>query len=425
MDRISLEGETKKDLLEIAKDLNVPGRSRLSKTELIDAILQAKEETAAAEGLESKAGSTAKEKSLRSKESESENTTFKAGKKIPYMQSEVEDSRYYTGMTHTTPHEMEYKLPEKYEEDRIVLMTVDPARLHAYWEISDETIEELHSDLGKQWEKPDFTLRVHNMSRNGSSDSYFDIPITGGADNWYINIPSPGNFYCTEIGVKTANEFMPIIRSNIAEAPRYSMSDVTEERWTPDWRALEAAMAARYGNEHGHDFTAEEIYALSGGFDIRSSSIDIRKALQEHFEKQLASGVVSSFGFMSSPGLFSPGISSWSIPNISSFSGGISSFSGGISSMGGSESMAARRAKGRKFWYMLDAELIVYGATEPDATVTLQGIPLRLRPDGTFTARFALPDGLQNIPVVFESADKVDKGTIEPKVSRNTEYRND
>jgi hypothetical protein len=45
------------------------------------------------------------------------------------------------------------------------------------------------------------------------------------------------------------------------------------------------------------------------------------------------------------------------------------------------------------FWFNVNAELIVYGATEPDAYVTIDGEPIPLRPDGSFTLRFALPDG--------------------------------
>jgi len=49
---------------------------------------------------------------------------------------------------------------------------------------------------------------------------------------------------------------------------------------------------------------------------------------------------------------------------------------------------------GRKgFWFNINAELIVYGATEPNAQVTIGGRPIKLRPDGTFTCQFALPDG--------------------------------
>ena len=55
---------------------------------------------------------------------------------------------------------------------------------------------------------------------------------------------------------------------------------------------------------------------------------------------------------------------------------------------------------GREFHFQIDAELIVYGTTEPNARVTLQGEPVQLRADGTFTVRFSLPDSRQIIPAV-------------------------
>jgi len=78
------------------------------------------------------------------------------------------------------------------------------------------------------------------------------------------------------------------------------------------------------------------------------------------------------------------------------------------------------KAKERNFWLMVDCELIVYGATEPDAKVTVQGKPIRLRPDGTFTLRYYLPDSKQVIPVKAVSADKIDERVITPIVTRET-----
>src|SRR5262249_2464054 len=67
---------------------------------------------------------------------------------------------------------------------------------------------------------------------------------------------------------------------------------------------------------------------------------------------------------------------------------------------------------GRKFHFEIDAELIVYGSTEPNAQVTLQGEPVPVRPDGTFTVRFSLPDSRQIIPAVAASPDGVEERTI-------------
>jgi hypothetical protein len=96
---------------------------------------------------------------------------------------------------------------------------------------------------------------------------------------------------------------------------------------------------------------------------------------------------------------------------------GISSVS---SPFGGGE---AEKAKG--FWFNVNAELIIYGATEPTAQVTLGGHKIKLRSDGTFSFRFSLPDGNYDLPAVAVSADGTDGRAAELKFERATEYRGD
>ena len=64
--------------------------------------------------------------------------------------------------------------------------------------------------------------------------------------------------------------------------------------------------------------------------------------------------------------------------------------------------------------------MIVYGKTDPTASVTLQNEPVKLRPDGTFTMRFSLPDSRQIIPAVATSTDGMEEQTIVLAVERNT-----
>ncbi len=122
----------------------------------------------------------------------------------------------------------------------------------------------------------------------------------------------------------------------------------------------------------------ERMYALSGGFQIGQGSIELKRMMEKQLKAHMASEAVAS--------LFS---------------------------------MAAPR-KERGFWLSVDTELIVYGATEPGASVTIQGKPLNLRPDGTFSIRFALPDGEQVIPVKAQSPDGIEERAVTPKVTRTT-----
>ena len=72
------------------------------------------------------------------------------------------------------------------------------------------------------------------------------------------------------------------------------------------------------------------------------------------------------------------------------------------------------QAKG--FWFNVNAELIIYGATEPDAKVTLGGHEIKLRSDGSFSYRFALPDGKYDLPAVAVSADGTDGARGESEI---------
>ncbi len=74
----------------------------------------------------------------------------------------------------------------------------------------------------------------------------------------------------------------------------------------------------------------------------------------------------------------------------------------------------------RNFWLAVNTELIVYGASEPDAKVYVQGKQVNLRHDGTFTMRFALPNGKQVIPVKAISSDSKEERAITPIVTKET-----
>ena len=92
----------------------------------------------------------------------------------------------------------------------------------------------------------------------------------------------------------------------------------------------------------------------------------------------------------------------------------------GTGAITGTGSGLNRSQQRKGFWFEIDAELIVYGATDPAAKVTLQGEPIKLRQDGTFAMRFALPDRRQIIPAVACSPDGREERTIVLAVERNT-----
>jgi len=71
-----------------------------------------------------------------------------------------------------------------------------------------------------------------------------------------------------------------------------------------------------------------------------------------------------------------------------------------------------------KFFFEIGAELIVYGRTEPDAAVWLNEKGIKLNPDGTFSLRFALPDGEIPLKFIAQSSDAVEQRHIYTRVER-------
>ena len=95
-------------------------------------------------------------------------------------------------------------------------------------------------------------------------------------------------------------------------------------------------------------------------------------------------------------------------------------WSGAVSSVSSPFGVGEGRKKG--FWFNVNAELIIYGATEVDAKVTIGGRQIKLRPDGSFSYRFSLPDGQYDLPAVATSSDETDTRSAGLKFSRNTHY---
>jgi hypothetical protein len=89
--------------------------------------------------------------------------------------------------------------------------------------------------------------------------------------------------------------------------------------------------------------------------------------------------------------------------------------SGGWSS--GSLFMPQRQTAVRGFWFRLNTDLVIHGATEPRSTVTVQGQPVAVRRDGTFSLRLALPDGTQQVAIEVTSADGRHTRAVTPIVT--------
>ncbi len=127
----------------------------------------------------------------------------------------------------------EIELPESYGKDKLVLLPVNPNWLHAYWDLSPQTMRLLESlEPGSE-----VVLRLHDVTYIIFDGTNAHRTFEVGVDvrftrNYYFNIPVPGADYLLELGYKKpSGEFVSLLRSNVCKAPRNYPSDSTRERW--------------------------------------------------------------------------------------------------------------------------------------------------------------------------------------------------
>jgi hypothetical protein len=74
----------------------------------------------------------------------------------------------------------------------------------------------------------------------------------------------------------------------------------------------------------------------------------------------------------------------------------------------------------RSFWLVADAELIVYGATEPSARLSIGEQEIPLEADGTFRVHVPFRDGEQLYPIKAVAADGEQERSIRLEFERRT-----
>jgi len=252
-------------------------------------------------------------------------------------------------------------------KERVVLLVRDAYWLQAIWELTRHNIDRAQAAMAEQWHTATPVLRLIE-TESGTTTSAVervirDIEIHGGVKTWYIDVPGTPTSYRVDIGYLGSNgKYFSLARSNTVTTPRPSNGDVVDENWS----------------DIAED--CEKIYALSGGYSGDAASTEIQELFEERLGRSMGAHVGARFG-------------------------------------AGADKMLHRQ---RDFLFDVDAELIVYGATKPNAHVTLAGTPVKLRPDGSFTARLSMPDRRQVLPVVASSADGVEQRTVVLAVERNT-----
>jgi len=252
-------------------------------------------------------------------------------------------------------------------KDRMILMVRDSYWLHAHWDITRQSVDRAKASLAENWHTVKPILRLLKMDDSGTTSNAEsvdrDIEIHGGVRNWYIEVNNPPSRFRMLMGYLTANNrFYELARSNTVITPVPGGKEASDDHW--------ADIAT----------DAEHIYSMSGGYGDDTQTGDLTEVFEERLKRTMDADVLSQFG-------------------------------------SGAEGSLKRH---KHFHFDVDAELIVFGSTHPDAHVSVGTEPVKVRTDGTFSIRMPLPDRRQVLPATAKSRDGVDEQTVVIAVERNT-----
>jgi hypothetical protein len=453
MNKPELLSKTKPELLKIAQRLGLRGVSTLKKDELIEWISQAQQKTSGpltrqpmgVAAVAHKVAAAIKRRAIRKRAanaspiaaaapinarparaarpvdvSDSAETSRSTDKGRAIAAAE-ELSAHKFDVTPAPPpptqvfHEEHLgELPDAYGTGRLFLTARDPHWLYAYWDLSWQQM----ADYRGQSSDGRLLLRVFEKNHR---DAIQELTLQHDSRNWYIPVNKAATTYSAQLGFwRHDGNFHVISHSREATTPPDSVSLDTTARFVTipiDYSFRQLLDLIRGHTKHGEALAdalhrlqlagfkfpfkvglelgpwsaeqAGELERLLGGDifrRIQMGSFEISEWLRRRLQEELSSGMFSAF---------SPAGASWQ----------------------------AQPPKG--FWFAVNAELIIYGATEPNAKVTVDGKPIKLRSDGTFSFHHTFPDGQYKMPVVAISATGDDRRAVELAFERKSRTKGD
>jgi uncharacterized protein len=325
------------------------------------------------------------------------------------------------------------ELPASYHHDTLFLTARDPHWLFCYWDFDWTRVPGGAFRYGV----PMFFLRITRAT--GAEET--TVEIKPASRNWYVPVSMPGTAYVAELGYHNVEgTFVTCVRSTPASTPPEGLAeesapvgfatlppemsfeallDLVRSQMVEGESLLQAvaritgegAVAFRAGmtpawtDEQRRILAALLGDALIDRIGLGSAEIDelLRKAINERLHSESA----SALGAVWQRALYVP-------PGESSLFSGITSWGGSWSA----QPFSVRMERG--FFMHVNAEIIFYGGTHPDATVWIEGKQVKLNADGTFRYHFRLPDGDWRIPIIAESPDKAEQRSATLTFHRGT-----
>ncbi len=272
----------------------------------------------------------------------------------------------------------------------LVFLPRDPDWAYVFWQISEVDREKAKS-LGAN----KLCLRLYDVTGVKDGDynqgTLREIAVDSYSTEWYLPIPVPDRDYKVELGYRYGYKWMSLAFSSAGHVPNSQPSEQILDKFVPFnlESSSETNMAITNSDVSETNGLHERLYQAATTYSKRS------RVGSEEFMEDVQSISPNSYKSDSGVGLWSSGLNDSGV---------------GISN--------------RSFWLVADAELIVYGATDPSATLTIGDEKVPLASDGTFRLQVPFRDGSQNYEIkAIDSTGEQDR-SITMRFDRNTPVDN-
>jgi hypothetical protein len=277
--------------------------------------------------------------------------------------------------------------PRPAAETRVVFLPRDPQWAYVFWDISEADRQGALAAGASQ-----LALRVADVTglAGGSTHPHTlqEVVVDAHASEWYLPVPLSDRDYRVELGYRSSGGWISLAFSSIARVPALHPSEQILDQFVPF--SLDAGPGQAMP-------TAPDEPADTGLHERLYQSATSRWRLgrgSEAFHELDQHGA-------SAAGLHASGAGLWASGRQESGIGGVV-------------------PRQRMFWLVADAELIVYGATDPSARLTIGGEEVPLSADGTFRVQVPFRDGQQVYPIEAVAADGEQKRSITLEFQRKT-----
>ena len=291
----------------------------------------------------------------------------------------------------------EASLPTAYGTGKLLLAARDPHWLYAHWDLTTEQ-QRRYNSLSADHH---LILRVHTGTDAGQAAR--DVHVHPESRHWFVHVERGGTEHVAELGYyRPRHRWVTIATSPPAKTPAATAS---------------ADQTVRFATIPAH-VRLTQLAALAQ--QTIPADLPPSDAAREHALAELVSRQLVEQGWSSSEQIpeLVRGHGEQEIPVAEA--GLPAPLGGEAENVSSPAAPAEQRPAG--FWLNVNAELVIYGGTEPGASVTIGGQPVSLRPDGTFSCRCSIPDGEHTVTVSALSAEG-ELRQAELQFRRRTTYR--